>query len=390
MRRRQMGHQMKILAILLLAVALASCAGAPAGPQPEFLFNDHLFTAASDRINAGDVFALDDKMRHYLTAEIADQLHMKGAQQGLIDALYSKNQLKIEYDSAQTRNAAQTFRDRAGNCLSLVIMTAALAKELGLPVRFQSVVVDESWTRSGGLFFSAGHVNLTVGKRQDDLRSKSSDNALITIDFVPLGDTRGQRSWPIAQETVTAMYMNNRAAEALARGQVNDAYWWAREAIKQDPSFLSAYNTLGVLYRRHGNLREAEKVFSHALEREPHNLQLMSNLAVVLNDLGRTADAKILTARVEQKQPYPPFYFFNLGQKAMQAGDYKTARDLFAREVARDPYNHEIHFWLAAAYSGLGQPQLSRRHLAIAMEFSTTRKEHELYAAKLDRLNAYK
>jgi Tfp pilus assembly protein PilF len=381
---------MNTYAILLLSAMLASCATAPAGPQPEFLFNDHLFTAASERIDAGDVFALNSEMRHYLTVEIAGQLRIKGAQQGLIDALYSKDQLKIEYDSAQTRNAAQTFDERAGNCLSLVIMTAALARELGLPVRFQSVVVDESWTRSGGLFFSAGHVNLTIGNRYTDLRSRNDENALITIDFVPLGETRGQHSRPITQETVIAMYLNNHAAEALARGQVNDAYWWAREAIAQDPSFLSAYNTLGVLYRRHGNLAEAARVLSHALQREPENLQVMSNLAVVLNDQGYTAEAKVLTAKVEQRQPYPPFHFFNLGQRAMQAGDFKTAKDLFAREVGRDAYNHEFHFWLAAAYSGLGQLQLSRRHLGIAIEFSTTRKEHELYAAKLDRLNATK
>jgi hypothetical protein len=28
----------------------------------------------------------------------------------------------------------------------------------------------------------------------------------------------------------------------------------------------------------------------------------------------------------------------------------------------------------------------SKRHMAIALDFSTTRREHELYAAKLDRL----
>ena len=381
---------MKTCAILLLSVLVASCATAPVGPRPEHLFNDQLFSAPSERINADDVFALSNEMRHYLSTEIADQLRIKGLQQGLIDALYSKNLLKIEYDSARTRNAAQTFGERTGNCLSLVIMTAALARELGMPVGFQSVVVDETWTRSGDLYFSVGHVNLTVGKRQTNIRSSYDENALITIDFVPPDATRAQRSWPIARETVIAMYMNNRAAEALARGQVNDAYWWVREAITQDPNSLSSYNTLGVVYRRHGNLIEAEKVLNHALQREPENVLVMSNLAIVLNDQGRIAEAKVLTTRVEQIQPYPAFYFFNLGQTAMQAKDFKTARDLFARELARDAYNHEFHFWLAAAYSALGEFELSRRQLALAMDFSTTRNEHDLYAAKLDRLKTYK
>jgi len=34
------------------------------------------------------------------------------------------------------------------------------------------------------------------------------------------------------------MYMNNRAVETLARGNLDDAYWWARAAILEDPHFI--------------------------------------------------------------------------------------------------------------------------------------------------------
>ena len=119
--------------------------------------------------------------------------------------------------------------------------------------------------------------------------------------------------------------MNNRSAEALARGQISDAYWWVREAIRQDPNFLSAYNTLGVVYRRFGNPGAAEQVFNYALHRDPVNTQIMSNLAMVLNDAGRVAESKMLTDKVERKQPYAPFHFFSLGTEAMQAGDFSTA-----------------------------------------------------------------
>ena len=101
------------------------------------MFNDHLFVAATERISADDVFALSDEMKRYLDTEIAGQIRAKGSRQGLFDALYSKGQLKLEYDSVMTRNAAQAFAARSGNCLSLVIMTAAFAKEMGLPVRYQ-------------------------------------------------------------------------------------------------------------------------------------------------------------------------------------------------------------------------------------------------------------
>ena len=379
---------MKILAVLLATILLASCAAPGARVRPANVFNDQLFSAPTERIDASDVFALSDEMKHYVHAEIGDQLRAKGRQQGLIDALYNKNQLKVEYDSAKTRNAAQTFKDRTGNCLSLVIMTAALARELDMQVAFQRVLTDDTWARSGGLYFSIGHVNLIVGKPLLSLRNKFDDSQ-ITVDFLPAGETRGQRTSPLSQETIIAMFMNNRAAEALARGNVSDAYWWAREAIVQDPGFLSAYNTLGVLYRRRGGLVEAELALTHVLQHEPDNIQVMSNLALVLGDQGRANEAARLNAKIAALEPHPPFHFFNLGMASMKERNFKAARDHFAREVSRDAYNHEMHFWIAAAYSGLGEMSLSRKHLANALEYSTTRKSGEMYSAKLDRLKSY-
>ncbi len=374
--------------VVLLPFLLAACASTKIVPHPGHLFDDKLFSSPSERVSADDIFAVSDAMKRYLKVDIASQLQAKGTQLGLIDALNSKSQLKVQYDSATTRNAAQTFADRAGNCLSLVIMTAALAKELGMTVHFQSVFVEENWSRSGGMYFTIGHVNLTVGKRYRDIKSRIDDNVMMTIDFNPPLENKSYHTWAINEQTVMAMYMNNRSAEALARGQINDAYWWVREAIKQDPGFLSAYNTLGVVYRRNGNAEAAEQALNYALARDPANTQIMSNLAMVLSDEGRTVESKVLTEKVERVQPYAPFHFFTLGLDAMQAGDFKTARDMFQRELARDPYNHEFHFWLAAAFARLGDVPQSKRHLGIAMDFSTTRKEHDLYAAKLDRLKA--
>jgi Tfp pilus assembly protein PilF len=384
---------MKKLSALYLSVFLAGLLGACATkqivPPPTHLFSDKSFAPATERINAADVFAASDAMKRYLKHDIANLLQVRGVQQGLIDALNSKGQLKVEYDAAKTRNAAQTFDDRAGNCLSLVIMTAALARELGMSVHFQSVFVDETWSRSGGMFFTVGHVNLTVGKRYHDIKSRIDDNVMITIDFNPPQENKAHHTWGIGEQTVLAMYMNNRSAEALARGQVNDAYWWAREAIVQDPTFLTAYNTLGVVYRRNGNTLLAEQALNHALARDPANVQIMSNLAMVLSDQGRDLESKALTDKVERKQPFAPFHFFAIGTEAMKAGDFKTARDMFLRELTRDPYNHEFHFWAAAAFARLGDMAETKRHLAIAVDFSTTRKEHDLYMAKLNRIKTY-
>lgn len=380
---------MKHWAIVGMALLLAACAGAPpqvATPERNMVFNDGLFKPPSQRISATDVFALSPEMQEYLRNDISRVVRSKGSQHGLFDALYDKGLLRLEYDAAMTRNASQAFAARAGNCLSLVIMTAAFAKEMGMSVRYQNVFVDETWSRNGEFYLSIGHVNLSLGHR---LIEYGPTESALTIDFLPPANIKGLRSWVIDESTIVAMYMNNRAVEALTAGNVDDAYWYAREAVVQDRRFLTAFNTLGVVYQRHGNLPQAQLAFEYVLEREPGNTRSMSNLASVLFASGQTVAAEALMRKLAQIEPNPPFAYFKRGLAAMEKGDYRLAQQMFSKEVDRAAYYHEFQFWLALAYLGLGDTENARAHLAIAEENSTTRDDRDLYAAKLAHLNGH-
>ncbi|HKP67553.1 MAG TPA: hypothetical protein VJX31_13055, partial [Casimicrobiaceae bacterium] len=237
---------MRFWTIVGLSLIVTGCAVAPAPlttAERDTVFSDALFKRPSQRISAEDVFALSPEMQEYLRNDVARVVRTKGSQHGLFDALYDKGLLKLEYDAAMTRNASQAFAARAGNCLSLVIMTAAFAKEMGMPVRYQNVFVDETWSRNGDFYLSIGHVNLSLGHR---LVEYGPTESAMTIDFLPPANIKGLRTWVIDEATIVAMYMNNRAVEALTVGNVDDAYWYAREAITQDRRFLTAFNTLGV------------------------------------------------------------------------------------------------------------------------------------------------
>ena len=380
---------MKAFIPLAIATLLTACADLTQAPDPAantVLLHDALFAPASKPVRAADVFAMSDEMRLYLRQQMGEDMDAKGKERALYDALYSRNQLRLEYDAEMTRNASEAFAARSGNCLSLAIMTAAFAKELGLTVRFQRVFSEDSWSRLGDFYFASGHVNVTLGRKNPDPRVLFAERHVLTIDFIPTD--RKPFAYEVGDSMIIAMYMNNRAAELLSRGQLDDAYWHAREAIMVDPRFTGAFNTLCVIYRRHGNDPEAERVMRFVLAREPENANAMANLVTVLNDTGRKAEADAVARKLAALEPNPPFYFFNQGMEAIRAGDFARARDLFKREIARDAYNHEFHFWLAMAYYGLGDAKQAREHLTIAMENSNTRSEHDLYAAKLDRLRA--
>jgi hypothetical protein len=376
------------LAVLLVLLATGCASTKVAAPVDDSLFRDARFAAPSERIDPADVFATTPEMRRYLKREISRQLEDKGWHRGLVEALYRDGQLKLQYDAEMTRNAAQAFEARSGNCLSLVIMTAALARELGLQVHFKRVFSEDSWSRVGDLQVASTHVNVTLVARKGEVRviARESDWDQLTIDFMPAARGRMFRGYAISEATVVAMFMNNRAAEAMAQGRVDDAYWWARGAIAQDPGFLAAYNTLGVVYIRRGMPAEAERALAYVIHREADNTFALSNQVVALQGLGRGAEAVAVAERLAKLEPQPPFHFFDRGRQAMKAGDYAAARELFTREVQRDSEYHEFHFWLAAAHFALGELGPARKHLEIALKNSTARGDRDLYAAKLERI----
>lgn len=381
----------RLLGALLGALCILN-SGCTSMPPPRgadaSLFDDAAFGPPSVRIAADDVIALSPAMRRHLVEEIVPALGQRPAHTGLVELLYTRSQLQLTYDAEMTRNAAEAFDARSGNCLSLVLMTAAFARELGLQVRFQTVLADELWAREGNLVMVIDHVNISLGRRTTGVGMSFMNTQWLTVDFLPSADLQRQRGRTIDESRVIAMYMNNKAAEAMIDGRLDDAYGWARAALRQDRQLLMAYNTLGVVYQRHGHPAQAEKVLRFALALEPANTAVMGNLVQLLTAQGRTAEAGALQAQLARLQPEPPFKYLDLGRAKLEQGDFRAARSLFERELERDPDYAELHFWLAVAYYRLGDMDQAARHLATARENSTTASEQALYAAKLARLKA--
>jgi Tfp pilus assembly protein PilF len=310
-----------------------------------------------------------------------------GPERGLYDALYADGELKLEYDSTITRNAAETFAAKKGNCLSLVMMTAAFARHMGVRVHFQHVLVDQQWSRSGTLYFASTHVNLKLIKRPASGVVDIYERYLV-IDFLPPKDANWFPAVPLDEQSVVGMYLNNRSAEELSKGRIDDAYWLARTSIETAPNFISAYNTLGVIYFTRGDKVMAERVYKRALLRAPEDTTLMRNLLPVLTQLGKHDEAAALNTRLASIDPTPPFHYFNIGIKAMEEGRFADAKVQFAREVKRSPYYHEFHFWLALAHWRLGEARSARDQLALAVDTSTTSEGAKRYSTKLDFLRA--
>jgi Tfp pilus assembly protein PilF len=365
---------------------LISCASPPTPKLQQSLLRDELFTEAFVSIDPDSVFRVSPEMKAYLRNDIADQIKRLGHAQGLFTALYSNRHLKLEYDSSRTRTANEAFADRTGNCLSLAIMTAAFADELELSSNFDLVAIEENWLRLNDLYITSTHVNLTLGQRRTSLRGGVDKGTFLTIDFSPLARDANQKSSAIDRRRILAMYMNNRAAETLVHRQPLQAYWWAREAINQDPTYASAFNTLSIVYRRAGYVALSELPLRHALTIDPNNLQALSNLRDALSNDSRLAERDEINRKIRNLIQHEPYHFFDLGRTAFEQGKYLLAKEMFSREISRQPYNHEFHFWLARSFAELGDGSNALRHLSIAFDTSTTTRDQGIYSGKLVRL----
>ena len=366
--------------LLLVFLGLAGCASIR-GPAPEVnaLVADERF-ASYPEPSAQELFAISPDMRRFLAHDLRNPIRDHGVAAGLFRALSARGLLRIDYDSSFTRTAAQAFEARAGNCLSLVLLTAALAQELGLSVQYQWVELPDVWTRSDQFTLLNGHVNLSISQAPRSLDARQMGR--FTIDFVNTDEARLTRVQPLSERTLVAMYFNNRAVELLEAGAVGEAHAHLRAALRADSSHLNAYNTMAVLYRRLGDLHQAEALLLQLRKSDPANQHVTANLALIWRQQGRAAEAE----QLEASQPEPPFADFDRGMAFAGKAQWAEALAAFQRQQRKAPDFHGLHFQLARAHFQLGNHRKAEHHLEEAIKESTTGSLRLRYEAKLRAL----
>lgn len=387
MPRALFDHLKPLLALCLLA-GLCACAS-PSGPSRQALadlLQDSAFRPASVP-SANEIFAADAHMQRFLSEQVRPGIRHLGASRALIEGLRRGSGVRIDYDASETRSAADTLRQGAGNCLSLVLMTAALAKQLNLPVSYQEVSLSNAWSRNRDTYIRLGHVNITIGYRDLHGTARYVSDPAWTIDFLPAANRQQRVSTEISEARVLAMFLNNRAAELMQAGELDAAYWHARSAVLTDPAFLGALNTLGIIYHRHGQQAVAEQVFRSLVAQPGDQALALSNLVLVLDAQGKTEQARAAEAQLARLDTEKPFRDLLLGLAALEQGQYALALRHFERELRRDPDYHETHFGLAVAHYQLGNLAAAERHLRQAQGSAETSQDRIRYAAKLGRLH---
>lgn len=269
----------------------------------------------------------------YTRTVLARKARREGGLKALVSVINDAEYLGMRYSAETTLTAPEAFRARTGNCLSLALVAAALADELGLVVDFQKVLgPDLALAAEGGTEYlqMVGHINLRV---VEPLGGRLKQTA--TLDFLALPGAAEPRVVGIDRRRVLSMYYNNRAVESLLAGEVGKAYWWARASVTSDPRHTAGFITLGAIWQHSSRPQTAHLAYAHALTLDPHNANALANLdglrAKSNSGVASSAAATVVLAG-------PTKSLISMARTQLNAGEWQAALKslALARERSED------------------------------------------------------
>lgn len=384
---------MQIFRFLLTSIILLGCQTAPEVllSQKTLLFDQGFEGFENVAIESEkEIFELHDEAKTFAKLAVKGLLKPEEKIKALVQHVFARSDLNLLYRADANTVASQTFQNRAANCLSMSIMTFALAKELGFDVRFQDIEIPEYWTIREGQSLLNRHINLQIIPRQKNQIHFHFINRGFEVDFDAQATRQHFPKTLLKLKQVVAMFYNNNGAEALLKRNYVKAYAYFRAAILQSPDLSSALANLGYLYRLTGHYRFSENAYLQAIKEDKNNLSAWGNLAHLYRYLGDDQKAMDIVIRVSRKRSSNPFFHINMGDKAFENEQWQVALEHYQRALKLDKSYHEVYFGLGKTYFELGNVQRSHHYLKLAKKKSRTEQEQAVYQGKIDMLASIK
>ncbi|QIR15550.1 tetratricopeptide repeat protein [Shewanella aestuarii] len=386
-------REAKVAVFLLSFLLLSGCQTTPETTQnlnTDALFYDELFTPVAIQ-SPEEIFALPQEVIIEVKQAYLKDKSIRSKNLAVHDWLaqyIGAQQGGFEYRDHYTRNAQETALSRMGNCMSLVVLSAALADVFNIPVEFQDIDVEPVWDKRGGFYLVNGHVNLLFSPVAES-NTYFVRGSKVLIDFLPERAIRGYSKKTVNKQTLTAMYYNNVAAEALVSQQLDLAYALVKKSIQLDPYYVSSINTLAVIYRRKGDDKKAEQAYRAALSVDSHDVTTLFNLALILGEQDRLEEWAEVHKILELARINNPFYYYDMAQHAYFEKQYQEALVWYKRAVEKADYRHEFYFGLSRAYWATGDQTLAKKNMEKALTLTGDLNNKRRYQSKLQAMKSW-
>jgi tetratricopeptide (TPR) repeat protein len=240
------------------------------------------------------------------------------------------------------------------------------------------------YSSDGTVIYSSNHIQTHL--RDRSLRATpgriSLEPKVLVVDFFTDGrPVSGERVDP---QQLAGLVFQNLAAEALARGELQRAYWLVQGGLEHDPRNAQLYNVLGVLHQRLGASDRAEDFYRYALDRFGDELIILRNLYYLLLAGERTQEAARIEQRIAGLPDPDPYPLLQLGDEALLAGDARRALRLYGEARRKAPHLHEVYGRIADVQLVLANPRAVRAALEQALATALRERDREIYRRRLD------
>lgn len=287
----------------------------------------------------------------------------------------------------KTFDAETAMREQSGNCMSLAILTTALAELVGLDVGYQRVNVAPVYQRYASVMTLSTHVRTHLyadAVEEDDeivvLRAR------IIIDYYPQrSNIRGEM---IDAPAFFSMYYRNLASDALIYGRYNEAYEFMRYALTIAPYDPENLNTMAVTLNKLGAADKALAVYAYATGTAETSLNVISNYADLLETVDKQEQAAQVRLQMRRANDDNPYRWLDNANRAINEGKYFLARTLLNKALERAPYLHEAYFSLAKSYYLSDEHEKADEALQTAAKLAYLPETERLYEAKRAVLSA--
>jgi hypothetical protein len=373
-------------AAALFAIVLSGCASAPTSsasdPLP-WLDRDFNYRPSLVAVGPDELFRLDPELARQLVDPEPGWAPTSHRLKRLMATVFGADGHGFAYRSGHSTPAAETWRRREGDCLSLTVLAFSVARTLGMSAQMQEVQTPAIFGRVGELDTVNQHVNVLFHHVRTDVQTESTPRDVV-VDFEPEYQNP-RRGSPLNEAGVVARYYNNVAVENMAQDKTALAYAYFKAAILMDPAYASPYGNLAVLYRRSGHDREAEQLLQHAVSLGGPGLAAWYELHRLLVDHGRTAEARDIEKRLEARRTSDPYHWLGVGLQHLADNRPREAIDAFKRAEEIAPSFAEVHRYLAVAYAVSGDRQRADEQVAALANLGASANKIALLRRKLER-----
>lgn len=320
------------------------------------------------------LFAINDEMREEVNAQFSMLSKHSGAQ-AIAHWLLGDYGRNMEYDVNANFSPIEAYEERRGNCLSFTILLASLAAELNIKIEYNSVEIPDTWDMDEGLgmvFYR--HVNGVLrsrGKRQ------IFDLAMDIYDT-------GYPQEYISETDVFGMLLNNRAIEALDREQIDQAKHLIKLAISNSPDNPDLWVNFGVIEKRHGSLKNAERAFLYAYGLNRYSVVAVSNLERFYREQGLNSKAAQFAKQAERARLSNPYIHYQKALALYENQEYRKSMASTKRAILlhdKDPKFFELKSLIAQK-----QERFKTALIALdeAYKLSTKEEQRSKYANKAE------